>query len=114
MLFNTLFFNYFYECTTSKPSFEIENDTIISDASCWWSDLTSFAAQNGFWGIERHPVGGLRAISRRGPQPFGRLCRVVAGRRRGSDFLFVDGELVAQVDDPAAPRRASSRAALAT
>ena len=53
-------------------------------------------------------------VSRRGKVAPGRVFKVAAGRRGASDFLFVDGELVMQADDPSAARRSRSRVALAT
>ena len=77
----------------------------IAGLAGWW---------DGLWGIERYPEPALRTTSRRGPLVPGRAHHVVAGRRNASDFLFVDGELVTELHDPAAPRRPRSRAALAT
>lgn len=71
-----------------------------------------------FWdklsGIERHPEGGLRITTRKPPLIPGRIYEIAVGRRGIADFLFVDGELVMQVDDPSARRRARSHVALST
>ena len=42
------------------------------------------------------------------------MYEICAGRWGGSDFIFIDGRLAVQLDDPAATRRTSSRVALAT
>jgi UDP-N-acetylmuramate dehydrogenase len=37
----------------------LEDETIVADAGCWWSDLTSFAAQQNLWGMElTHGIPG--------------------------------------------------------
>lgn len=77
----------------------------IGGVSGWWDGLS---------GIERHPAGTPRSTCRVGPLEPGRVHRVVAGRRGSADFLFVDGVLAMQVNDADAPRRVSSRVALAT
>lgn len=68
----------------------------------------------GLTGIERYPEGGLRATARLQPIEGGRRYRITAGRRASADFLFVDGRLALQLDDPSAARRKHSRVALAT
>ncbi|MFQ5669187.1 MAG: NUDIX hydrolase [Acidobacteriota bacterium] len=77
----------------------------IGGVGGWWDQLT---------GIERYPEGGVRATSRCLVVESGRDYRIAGGRRGASDFLFVDGQLAMQVDDPEQPRRASSRVALST
>ena len=76
----------------------------IAGLAGWWDGLS---------GIERHP-SGIRATTRGLSLTSGQVMQVVAGRRGDSDFLFVDGALVMQVDDPTARRREISRVALAT
>ena len=72
----------------------------------WWSGLT---------GLERYPEErGLRATGRTLTLVPGRAYEVIAGRCGQADFLFVDGRLAVQLDDPAARRRDRSRLALAT
>lgn len=77
----------------------------IGGVAGWWDRLT---------GIERHPAGTPRAVTRVLAIEPGQHIEVVAGRRGSTDFLFVDGALVTQVDDPHARRRARSRVAIAT
>lgn len=78
----------------------------------------TIAGVNAFWdklsGIERHPEGGLRITTRKPPLTPGRVYEIAVGRRGIADFLFVDRELVMQVDDPGAPRRSRSHVALST
>ncbi|MCZ6833928.1 MAG: NUDIX hydrolase [Acidobacteria bacterium] len=77
----------------------------IGGVGGWWDGLT---------GIERYPEGGLRASGRLLSIQPGRMYEICAGRWGGSDFIFIDGRLAVQLDDPAATRRTSSRVALAT
>lgn len=77
----------------------------VSGVGGWWSGLS---------GIERHPEGGLRATTRPLKVEAGRTYEIAVGRRGDADFLFVDGRLVLQLDDPQRTRRARSRAAFAT
>lgn len=99
-----------------------------NDINCYWEgsgrilgpgDITCTIAGVGGWfhgltGIERHPEGGRRATARLFAIEPSRGYEIVAGRRGGSDFLFVDGRLAMQLDDPQAQRRSESRVALAT
>jgi len=99
-----------------------------NDINCYWEGSGTLAADGdarctiggvgGWWdgltGIERHPEGGLRASSRLLSICPGRHYEICAGRWGDSDFVFVDGRLAVQLDDPGATRRTSSRVALAT
>lgn len=77
----------------------------IGGVGGWWDGLT---------GIERYPEGGLRASGRLLAIQPGRMYEICAGRWGDSDFVFIDGRLAVQLDDPAATRRPASRVALAT
>ncbi len=77
----------------------------VSGVGGWWSGLS---------GIERHPEGGLRATARPLRVVPGQVYEIAVGRRGAADFLFVDGRLILQLDDPARTRRARSRVAFAT
>ena len=86
-----------------EPEFVIRNIWRLFGG--WWDGLT---------GIERYPEGGLRATARLEPLVAGRTYELVAGRRGATDFLFVDGRLALQLDDPGGARRSRSHTALAT
>jgi 8-oxo-dGTP diphosphatase len=102
----------------------------VQDINCYWEgsgrvlgggsgDVACTIAGVGGWGgsftgIERHPAERPRHLSGMIALQPGVPRAIVAGRRGDCDFLFVDGELVASVQDPAAPRRPVSRVALAT
>lgn len=77
----------------------------ISGLCGWWDKLS---------GIERHPEVGLRMTTRKPPIIPGRVYEIVVGRLGITDFFFVDGELILQIDDPSAQRRARSQVALLT
>ena len=77
----------------------------IGGVGGWWDGLT---------GIERFPEGGLRSTGRTVPIQSGRSYEICGGRRGDTDFLFVDGRLALQLDDPQPRRRPRSRVALAT
>jgi len=98
-----------------------------NDINCYWEgsgrltgddSACTIAGFGGWWdgltGIERFPEGAVHASARLAPLVAGRTYELVAGRRGSTDFLFVDGRLAMQIDDPAAPRRGRSRVALAT
>lgn len=82
------------------------------DVACTISGICAF--WDKLSGIERHPEGGLRITTRRPPIVPGRVYEIAVGRRGNSDFLFLDGELVVQLDDPNAFRRSQSQVALST
>ena len=84
---------------------EDDVDATVSGVGGWWSGLS---------GIERHPEGGLRATTRPLRVVPGQVYEIAVGRRGAADFLFVDGRLILQLDDPARARRARSRVAFAT
>jgi len=99
-----------------------------NDINCYWEGSGDLSAEGdprctiggvgGWWdgltGIERYPEGGLRATGRLLSIQPGRTYEICAGRWGDSDFVFIDGRLAVQLDDPGATRRAFSRVALAT
>jgi hypothetical protein len=98
--------NCFWEGSGSiDPDAPGTSHCTIGGVGGWWDGLT---------GIERFPEGGLRSTGRTVPIQSGRSYEICGGRRGPSDFLFVDGRLAVQLDEPGARRRPASRVALAT
>jgi ADP-ribose pyrophosphatase YjhB (NUDIX family) len=101
-----------------------------NDLNCFWEGSGTISGEDagqvqctiggvgGWWdglsGIERFPEGGLRSTGRTLPIQSGRGYEICGGRRGNSDFLFVDGKLALQLDEPEPHRRPTSRVALAT
>lgn len=82
-----------------------EPNCTIGGVGGWWDGLS---------GIERYPEGGVRVTGRLQAVEAGRIYEVCAGRWGDLDFLFIDGRLAVQLDEPGASRRPRSRVALAT
>jgi ADP-ribose pyrophosphatase YjhB (NUDIX family) len=97
--------NAYWEGSGTIASGDPDGWCTIGGVAGWWDGLT---------GIERHPRGVPRATGRILPLRPGQRIELLAGRRGATDFLFVDGVLVMQLDDPDAPRRPESRVAIAT
>lgn len=104
-----------------------------NDLNCYWegsgkyddkdpSQFCTIAGIGGWWkgytGIERSlnnieaPTG--RSITGWGHLVPGQILKVAGGRMGNVDFLFINGELRMQIDDPSQRRRDRSKVAIAT
>jgi 8-oxo-dGTP pyrophosphatase MutT (NUDIX family) len=77
----------------------------ISGFGGWYNQLT---------GIEYNPSENPLTVTKLAPVQAGVVYYLAVGRYGKSDFMFIDGELVTQLNDSTAPRRPSSKLALAT